>query len=290
MTPSQRALVASLAGRLAAIPGVRAVVLGGSHARGRALPDSDIDLGILYADADPFPLDAVRALAVAVDDGPEPVVAEPYAWGAWVNGGAWLTVGGQRVDFLYRAVERWEETIDDAEAGRYAIDVAQQPPFGFFGPTHLGEIAVCVPLHDPHGEIARLKRRVAVYPEALRDAVVREQLWSADFGLAGFAPKFAARGDVYGVAGCLTRAAHQLVLVLFALNRSYPLNDKTALAEVADFDRAPRDFGERVRGVLAAPGDSAAALTDAVARLRALVDETAALTEGLYQPRYRLSG
>ncbi|HEX5082809.1 MAG TPA: hypothetical protein VFY40_12245, partial [Blastocatellia bacterium] len=29
----------------------------------------------------------------------------------------------------------------------------------------------------------------------------------------------------YGTAACLTRAVNQLVLVLFALNRKYPLND-----------------------------------------------------------------
>ena len=110
---------------------------------------------------------------------------------------------------------------------------------------------MCVPLFDPEARLEVLKRRVAVYPEALRRAVVQDYLWMAEFGLAAFAPKFAARSDAYGTAACLTRAVNQLVLALFALNRKYPLNDKTALAEVAEFERAPREFGPRVQKTLA---------------------------------------
>ena len=59
---------------------------------------------------------------------PEPVVAGFYQWGPWVNGGAWLTIGGQRVDFLYRSLEHVERTIADAEAGRYELHHAQHHP------------------------------------------------------------------------------------------------------------------------------------------------------------------
>ena len=56
LTPEQRQFVTSLAQRLGAIHGLQAVVLGGSHARGRAQPGSDIDLGLLYSEVDPFSL------------------------------------------------------------------------------------------------------------------------------------------------------------------------------------------------------------------------------------------
>src|SRR6516164_4292613 len=133
---------------------MKAVVLGGSHARGRAQPGSDIDLGLLYSEGDPFSIQSVRELAEAVNDTAGPVVTDFYAWGPWVNGGAWLTIGGQRVDLLYRSLEQLERAISDGEAGRHEIHAAQQPPFGFFSPTLLGELAVCLPLHDPCGRIA----------------------------------------------------------------------------------------------------------------------------------------
>ncbi|MFI5317803.1 MAG: nucleotidyltransferase domain-containing protein, partial [Myxococcota bacterium] len=219
LSDGQRALVESLAGRLGAIPGVAAVVLGGSFARGVAGPGSDIDLGVLYSEAAPFAVDDVRALAREVDDSSDPVVTGFYVWGPWVNGGAWLTVRGQRVDFLYRSLEHLERAIADAVAGRFELHHGQQPPFGFLSATYLGELSVCVPLVDRAGRVAQLKRQVAVYPEALRRALVQSTLWAAEFNLESFAPKFAQRGDALGTAGCLARAAHQLVLALFALNR-----------------------------------------------------------------------
>src|SRR5262249_3581720 len=193
---------------------------------------------------------------------------------------------GQRVDLIYRSLEHLERVIAEAEAGRYELHYAQQPPFGFFSGTYLGEIAVCIPLFDPEARLEELKRRVADYPEALRPAVVQDYLWAAEFGLAAFAPKFARRADAYGTAACLTCAINQLVLVLFALNRKYPINDKTALAEVAEFERAPREFGPRVQETLAHLGASPAELVAAVESVTQLLRETVALTDGLYQPRY----
>ncbi len=288
LSPEQRELVSSLAGRLRSVCGIRAVALGGSHARGRAQAGSDIDLGLLYSEAAPFSVQRIRELAESVNDTAGPVVTDFYGWGPWVNGGAWLTIGGQRVDFVYRSLEHVERVIAEAEAGRYELDYAQQPPFGFFSVTYLGEIAICVPLFDPEARLDALKRRVADYPEALRRAVVQDYLWQAEFGLAAFARKFAARTDVYGTAACLTRAVNQLVLVLFALNRKYPINDKTALAEVAEFERAPREFGPRVQQTLGSLGASPAELVAAVESVAQLFRETVALTDKLYQPRFTL--
>ena len=288
LSPEQRDLVSSLAKRLGAISGVRAVVLGGSYARERALPGSDIDLGIFYSEAAPFPVQSHRELAEAVNDTAAPVLTDFYEWGPWVNGGAWLTIRGQRVDFLYRNLERVERVIAEAQAGRYDVHYLQQPPFGFFSPTYLGEVAVCVPLFDPEKRIEVLKRRVVNYPEALRRTVVQDYLFMAEFTLTAFAPKVATRSDTYGTAACLARAVNELVMVLFALNGKYPINDKTVLAEVAEFERAPREFDVRVQKTLAHLGNSAAELAAAVESLAGLLREIVDLAGGLYQRRYTL--
>src|SRR5262249_40273222 len=151
----------SLVEQLRTISGIKAVVLAGSHARGRARPNSDIDLGIFYSEPAPFAIQSVRELAETVNDTPGPVVTNFYEWGPWVNGGAGLTVGGQRVDFIYRSLEHVERVIVDAESGRYELHYLQQPPFGFFSATYLGEIAVCIPLFDPDGRLDLMKKRVA---------------------------------------------------------------------------------------------------------------------------------
>jgi predicted nucleotidyltransferase len=288
LSPAQRELVSSLSQRLGALPGIKAVVLGGSHARGRAQPGSDIDLGLFYSETAPFTIQGVRDLAESVNDTAGPVVTDFYQWGPWVNGGAWLTIGGQRVDFLYRNLEHVERVIADAEACRYELHYLQQPPFGFFSGTYLGEIVVCIPLFDPEARLDAFKQRVANYPESLRQSVIQDFLFMAQFGLAAFAPKYAARSDTYGTAACLARVVNELVQVLFALNRKYPMNDKTALLEVAEFDRAPREFGPHVQKTLAHLGTSATELGAAVESIAQLARETAELTDGQYQPRYTL--
>ena len=181
-----------------------------------------------------------------------------------------------------------ERVIAEAEAGRYEVHYAQQPPFGFFSGAYLGEIAVCIPLFDPEGLLEVLKRRVADYPEALRHAVVQDYLWQAELALTAFAPKFAGRSGAYGTAACLARAVNQLVLALFALNRTYLMDDKTALAEVAEFERVPREFGPRVQQTLEHLGGSPEKLSAAVESVAQLFRETVELTDGLYHSRFTL--
>lgn len=168
--------------------------LGGSHARGRATAESDVDLYLLYSESAPLPIASLREIARRRDDGPDPVVAEHGEWGPWVDGGAWLRVRDQRIDLLYRSVERVERVLAQAQQGEYEIHYGQQPPYGYFGPTVLGEIAICRPLRDTEGRLSALASRVLAYPEPLRRAVVQDALWAVEFGLA-FAEKFAARGD-----------------------------------------------------------------------------------------------
>src|SRR4051812_34254341 len=86
-----------LADSLARIPGVEAVALGGSRAAGTAGEDSDWDFGLYYRGA--LEADDVRALGF---DG---TVVGPGEWGRIMNGGAWLTIDGQRVDLLYRDLD-----------------------------------------------------------------------------------------------------------------------------------------------------------------------------------------
>ena len=62
MTPDE------IAARLAAVPGLLAVALGGSRARGTATPDSDVDLALCFEPARPPSRDALTALAHELDE------------------------------------------------------------------------------------------------------------------------------------------------------------------------------------------------------------------------------
>ena len=86
--------VADLCAELGAQPGILAVAVGGSRAAGTADAGSDWDLGVYYRGR----LDAA-ALAELGEVNP------PGAWGRIMNGGAWLTVGGEKVDVILRDLD-----------------------------------------------------------------------------------------------------------------------------------------------------------------------------------------
>ena len=271
---------------LAALPSVRAVVLAGSFARGTARKDSDVDFGVFYEEAAPPDRELFRAAARRLHDPTEeaPVVTAPYAWGPFVNGGAWLVVGGRRVDLLYRNLDQVRRVVADCREGRIESHFEQQPPFGYFSWSYLGDLRECRVLHDPTGNLAALRAEVSTFPPALRAAIVREYLWSAEFALF-FAQGFAGRGDVLNTSGCLARSARALVQVLFARNEVFFTSDKTALAALERFAVCPRDFGPRLEAILAAPGGSGKLLAQSAQTMRQLVAETAALCPE-YRPKY----
>jgi len=210
-----------------------------------------------------------------------------YGWGPWVNGGAWIETPTGKVDFLYRNLEQVHAVIEEGRRGEWRRDYDQQPPYGFHSVVYFGESYICLPLHDPDGEIDRLKQSVANYPEALRDRIIQDNLWSVEFSLM-FCRGFANAADVYNAAGCMTRIGQYLVHALFALNKEYFVNDKNASRLLDQFELRPHDFTTRLARVLSSPGGDPAELGRSAALLTALWRETIDLTAGTYQPRFRL--
>jgi len=260
-----------IAARLIAVPSVRAVVLGGSRARGDASADSDVDLGLYYDPARPPSRDELNALARELDDHhPTDAVTNFGEWGPWINGGAWLTIDGQHVDWLFRDLARIGRVVAECRAGRPEVAYQLGHPHAFVSAIYLGEIDCCVPLADPDDLLVELKALVRPYPPLLREALVQRFLFEADFSLDG-AAKGAARGDVVYVAGCLFRTIAALVQVLHAVNERYSTNEKGAMRAVARFDRVPPEFVATASALLAAPGGTPASLTTSIECARGLV-------------------
>jgi predicted nucleotidyltransferase len=272
---NDEALLRRLVVALSAVPGVEAIALGGSRARGTALATSDYDIGLYYRAHRPIDVGVLGEVAAALDDrGAEASVTPLGGWGPWIDGGGWLVVDGIHVDLLYRDLDRVGAAIDDAHAGK--VERFYQPghPHAFLPTIYMGEAACARVLHDPAGTLAALQRRTTPYPAALARALRERFEWEAGFALAN-ARKSLDRGDVSYLAGCAFRAVACLCQTLFALNGVYLLNEKGAVAAVDGFARRPMDFAARVARLFADLGSGAHAA--ALDRLDALIVETQAL-------------
>ena len=283
----KRALLAELTARLSSIPGMAAVALGGSYASGTQHAASDMDIGLYYHEGQPFAIADIRRTAGGISANGAPTVTDFYQWGAWVNGGAWIQTAQGKVDFLYRNIEHVQRTISEAQQGITHHDYNQQPAYGFYSVIYLAETQTCIPLYDPQGEIASLKRQVTVYPPKLKRKIVMDTLWSAEFTLL-HAQGFAAQGDVYNTVGCLARAAGKMTQTLFALNERYFMRDKQVMQTMAAFPILPEGYIAAVNRILACPGGTTEELTRAVGELWQAWRGVAALAGDLYQPRFNL--
>lgn len=282
LTPPQQQTLDSLVSDLSAIPGVAAIVIGGSHCMGLAGPGSDIDLGLYYDPGSPFEVAAVRGVAARYQAEGTATVTDFYGWGPWVNGGAWLQTATGEVDLVYRNLRQVRETIDKAARGIWENDYSQQPPYGFSNVIYLAETHFCIVRHDPGGVMAALKAAVAVYPPALKASIVQQALWSAEFTLWQ-ADAFARKQDVYNATGCFTRAQKALVDALYALNEWYPMGDKHALRQLQTAPTGPEQVVTQLEAVWTQP-----ALTGKAAKLRQVFEQVKSLAGAGYQPYFEL--
>ncbi|MGL3111756.1 nucleotidyltransferase domain-containing protein [Bradyrhizobium sp. BR 1432] len=248
-------LLTRLTSAFAGVPGVEAVVLGGSRARGSGHFTSDYDVGLYFKTA--IPLDTERLLAAAKDiaDDPAATTVTPVGeWGPWIVGGAWLSVEGRKVDLLYRNADAVEAAMESSRAGVVTMDYQPGHPHGFCSAIWMGEIAYCQPLHDPKGLIVHLKSIALPYPQALRRALIRRFQWEVLFSIEN-AELAAARDERTHIAGCLYRSLACIAQVLFALNERYLINEKGALQEAAGLPLTIPQLEEQANEVWRLIGD-----------------------------------
>ena len=258
-----------LAGRLVEVAGVEAVTLGGSRARGDHVATSDVDLGLYYRP--PLDIVALSGLARQVA-GPDARVSAPGEWGPWVDGGAWLSIDGIAVDWIYRDLDRVQHSWAEARHGRFSWHFQTGHPLGLPSFAYAGEAALAVVLADPSGELTTVCRSAARYPPLLRNAVI-DSLWEAGFVIDG-ARKGAARSDSAYVAGCLFRAVLLCAHALHAWAGRWLVNEKGAVAAVGRLPGAPSGFAEHVDRIFAAFTGDTDALRAALDMAEQLVERT----------------
>lgn len=209
----------ALADELYAMPGVVAVVLGGSRAEGRERPDSDWDLGLYYS-AD-FTVEPMRALGLP---------GQVFGLGEWsrlMDGGAWFDVDGTKVDVIYRSVDAVAGWIAEANEGRFAVELLGGYLAGFPTTVLVGEVAKAKVLR---GE---LPFAVPSYPDVLRASAPARWRARRDFSLM-YADMHAARGDALLETGNRARAAVEEAHAVMCERGEWILNEKGLLDRVKE--------------------------------------------------------
>lgn len=218
--------LAELCTALGVIAGVEAVALGGSRATGTADAASDWDVGLYYRGRPDFsPLTRHGELH------------PPGSWGRIMNGGAWLRVGGLKVDVLLRDLDVAEHWSARAREGRYEVDallgyVAGVPTYSLMAELALNQV------------VAGTLPRIGEFPEAL--ALTGAARWRehAAFSLT-HARMRAERGDVVGTVAQAAKAVVETAHAVVCQRREWVLNeknlvDRAGLRELhAQFTRVP---------------------------------------------------
>ncbi|WP_300082258.1 DUF4037 domain-containing protein [Propioniciclava sp.] len=250
--------------RLLATGSVRFIGIGGSHSVASADAASDIDVYVV-TDA-PIDLASRRAIAADLADADRPRDVPNDFWGD----GDYLSIGGVWHDVMYWDAGWLAATVTDR--------IERHLPAEGYSTAFLHTLAHLEPVHDPAGEIAAWQRRLATYPDALAEAIIRRNLAAAAGVRTSYRAQIARAVALDDPVSANHRVAALLACVFdaaFAHLRMWHPGEKRQLRFLAAHaGMLPPGFADHVLAVLeaAAPG-----------RLGLLVDAVDALVADAQQ-------
>jgi hypothetical protein len=220
------------------------IALGGAHAKGIEDAESDIDLYVFC--------EAVRPSAARTELARSfsPRITEIRSWENAVyfdQAGTDFHWDGRRVECWMRNSHHIDATILECQRGDITQELVTWTPNGFFNHCCLSDIRAIQIVDDAYGILSRWKNAVAEYPPVLAKAIIRRHLTDARFWPDNFHYKSAIRRvDIIYTTSIVQQVVHNLIQVVFALNRQYFPGDKKLAEHLDKLERQPVRFVERV--------------------------------------------
>ena len=139
-------------------------------------------------------------------------------------------------------------------------------------------------IEDPYGRAARWKERLAVYPEALKESLLKHyssslEYWRSDYHYQNKVN----RKDIVFLAYITCRLIQDIIQIIYALNEFYYPGDGMNLEYTQQFKIKPSSFEEKTAAVLRISGaNSNDAYAEQYKNVISLIDDTLLLVENYH--------
>jgi hypothetical protein len=176
------------------------------------------------------------------------------SWGddaEFVQCGTDFYLGRLKVECWLRNVDHVSGIVAECKQGIVRRDFVTWTVMGFYNHCTLSDLHNMVPVEDPAGILARWQAEVSTYPPKLRETIISDHLRAAQFWPENFHYQSAVkRRDVIYTTGIVQQVVHNLIQVVFALNRTYFSGDKKLGVALDHLRVQPEGFSERIERLL----------------------------------------
>jgi hypothetical protein len=253
------------------------IALGGAHAKRVADAESDLDLYIFCSQI--LPGEQRKQLCMHFDG-----VESVTGWGddtPFVQGGTDFYYRGLKVECWMRNTSYVSDIIAECQAGLVRHDLVTWTVMGFYNYCTLSDLHNMVLVDDPDGLLTRWKMQIGRYPPKLRETILSTYLAKAKFWPHNFHYHTAVeRCDTLYVAGIVQQVVHNLIQVIFALNRVYFPGEKKLAGAIEHLPIKPDRLAERLQALVMPGVPGTQALYERQRQeLIALLQETDALVK-----------
>lgn len=222
---------------LSLIEGVLAVGLGGSRGLHIANEHSDYDFVICRYGG---PLIAPSAIMDAMHDVVDAGTMDN------TSGFVSALVSGRKVEVFQKDLALVEKEIQMAKAGKFRYSIRQLFPHG--------DLSTCIISHIVHLEIcaernhilSRLKRLAEPFPELLMQSMIKTFLSQATIARI-HAGKIRKKQDLQYFIGLCSAFVFYANIVIFAINRKYPVLERGGAELIAGFQLIPEGYPGRIQ-------------------------------------------
>lgn len=207
-----------------------AITLGGSHGKGLSDQHSDYDFRVYYDER--VPIDQWNAIRKELN-----VIFDKWKNKGIEIDGAWS-----------RSFSDIDNKLDLWLSGKGQLEPKNWSIWGYTILTDLYNQAI---VEDPFGIAANWKARLKTYPDALRNAILTKNsayisYWRNDYH---YISKI-RRNDIVFLSSLTCRLIHEIIQIVYALNRFYYPGDGLNLVYTRTFEIKPNAFEDNITAIL----------------------------------------